>query len=160
MIVQRAAYAIAWGVLALCVVLFVAGLVRNPVKAKRQQFDQRIAEASPEELNLDFNAGAEFEQWQQNVSARPKLWQPLVPPPAVVAPPPALLQMLAGVEPTRNTMGSGDTIRVQIRVDGKKEWFSKGQSIKGCTLQEITDTEVLFTVVQQGQTHGIRLPRK
>ncbi|HRK34030.1 MAG TPA: hypothetical protein PLJ47_05480 [Candidatus Hydrogenedentes bacterium] len=158
--IPRVAYGVGWAILGLCILLFIVGLVQNPVQARRQQFELALAEAPPLELNLDLNAGSEFEAWQQSVSGRPRLWQPLMEPPKIDAPPPELQKMLGGVEPTRNTMGSGDTLRIQIKVDGKREWFSKGHQVKGCTIQDINDNEVMFTVVQDGRTHGIRVPRR
>lgn len=156
----RYAYAAGWLLLACMLALLIAGFVRNPVNAKRQQFERQLADATPEEIDIDLSVDPKFEAWQQSISARAKLWGPLVPPPKVDAPPPALQQMLAGVEPTRNTMGSGPTTRIQVRVDGKKDWFGVGQQVKGCTIEEITPTDVLFTVVQDNVKHGIRLERK
>lgn len=156
----RYAYAVGWALLGLCVVLFVMVLVRNPVQAKRQEFDRRMADQTVEDFDSKFASDPEFEQWQNSVTSRPKLWGPLMAPPQAVAAPPALQQMLAGVEPTRNKMGSGPTQKIQVSVDGKKNWYAKGDLIKGCTVEEITENDVLFTLQQDGRKHGMRLPRK
>ena len=156
----RYGYAAGWIALGVCVVLLMLGVVRNPVQGQRQQFAQRMAELTTPEFDSDFASDPEFEAWQKSVSTRPKLWGPLVAAPQAVAAPPALQEMLAGVEPTRNKLGSGESLKIQISVDGKKDWFTKGQQVKGCTLEEITEGDVLFTLVQGGQKHGMRLPRK
>ena len=153
-------YAAGWIALAVLVVLFIVGSVRNPARAARAAFERRLAESAPAGIDIDLGRDMNFELWQRTVSARGKLWSPLVPPQQAQAAPPALQQMLAGVEPTRNTMGSGAGLRIQIRVDGKKDWYAKGQQAKGCTIEEITENDVLFTLVQDGAKHGIRLPRK
>jgi hypothetical protein len=75
-------------------------------------------------------------------------------------PPPDLAQVLAGVEPTRNTMGTGPTQKVQIRVDGARGWYAKGDQIKGCTIEEIAEAHVVFSTVHNGQKYGVPLPRR
>lgn len=153
-------YGAGWIALAAMLVLLVVGAVRNPARAARAAFERRLADSAPTGIGLSLARDTNFDQWQRTVSGRANLWGPLVPPQKAQTPPPALQQMLAGVEPTRNTMGTGAGLRVQIRVDGKKDWYAKGQQAKGCTIEEITENDVLFTLVQDGAKHGIRLPRK
>ncbi|NUM56527.1 MAG: hypothetical protein HUU46_23085 [Candidatus Hydrogenedentes bacterium] len=154
------AYVAAWIAIALCLVLFVAGFVRNPVLAERQRFERELAENAPTEIDISLERDPDFENWQRVVSSRANLWGPLVPPQKVEAPAPMLAEILAGVEPTRNKIGTGDSMKVQIRVDGKKDFYGKGDQIKGCTINEITDADVVFTLVKDGKTHGIRLQRR
>lgn len=153
-------YAAGWAAIAILGVVLVVGFFRNPVRAERSKFDRTLADSASSDVGIDLSPDPDFTKWQRVVSSRADLWGPLVPPQKVAPPPPAMQAMLAGVEPTRNTMGSGENMRIQIRVDGKKEWFSKGQQVKGCTIEELTDADVLFTLVQDGAKHGIRLPRK
>lgn len=156
----RIAYWVGGAVLAVLIVMLLIGFLQNPVEARRADLERRLSELSPVEPEFDLGADAKFEEWQQSVAARARLWGPLIPPQKAEAAPPALQQMLAGVEPTRNTMGSGDSAKVQIRVDGKKDWYAKGQQVKGCTIAEITPNDILFTVTQDERVHGMRLPRK
>lgn len=153
-------YAAGWIALAAMLGLLAIGSVRNPTRAARSELERRLADAAPTGIDIGLSRDTNVGEWQRIVSGRANLWGPLVPPQKAVAPPPALQQMLAGVEPTRNTMGSGATLKIQIRVDGKKEWYAKGQQAKGCMIEEITDNDVLFTLLQDGAKHGIRLPRK
>jgi hypothetical protein len=146
--------------LAAMLVLLIVGFIRNPARAARIEFERTLAQSATDSVDINLARDPDFENWQRSISSRASLWGPLVPPQKAVAPAPKLQEMLQGVEPTRNTMGSGPSMRVQIRVDGKKEWFSKGQQAKGCTIEEITPNDVLFTLIQGSEKHGIRLPRK
>jgi hypothetical protein len=157
---QRYAYIGAGGILAGLSLLLVVGMALNPVRERRALLERRVANASPPPLHFDFSTDPEFETWQRMVSAQPGLWRPLVAAPKVAPPPPLLEQMLAGVEPTPNEMGFGERLRVQIRVDGRKDWYSVGQQIKGCTIREITKDYIQFSVVQGGTEYRLNLPRR
>ena len=160
MTLQRYAVIGGWIALAALAVLLVAGFVRNPTQAARKEFERQLAESAPSGIDINLESGPNLETWQRAVSGRAELWGPLVPPQKAEAPAPMLLEMLKGVEPTNRTLGSGSTQRIQIKVDGKKEYYGKGQQVKGCTIEEITANDVLFTLVQDGKVHGTRLPRK
>lgn len=154
------AYAAGWLALGVLAVLLVVGFVRNPTHALRRDFERQLAEDVPNEIDVDLARDPNFENWQRVVSSRANLWGPLVPPPKMEAPKPILAEILTGVEPTRNKIGSGEGVKVQIRVDGKKDFYARGDQIKGCTISEITDSDVMFTMVKDGLTHGIRLQRR
>ncbi len=160
MTLQRYAYAAGWIALATLLALLIAGIVRNPTQAARKEFKRQLADSAPDAIDIKLDSDPNVENWGRSISSRANLWGPLVPPQKAEAPAPMLQEMLKGVEPTNRTLGSGDKQRIQIRVDGKNEYYSKGQQVKGCTIQEITPTDVLFTLAQDGQQYGIRLPRK
>ena len=160
MIPRQYAYTAGWIALAAMAVLFVIGLVRNPTQAARKEIERQLAEAAESGVDLALEPDTESSEWQRSISGRPIIWGPLVPPQKVEAPPPSLADKLRGVEPTRNKIGSGPTLKVQIRVDGRKDYYGVGDQIKECTIKEITDAHVLFTLVHEGKTHGIPLPRK
>ena len=160
MIPKQYAYAAGWFALAAMAVLFVVGLVRNPTQAARKEIERQLAEVAESEIDIAFAPDAKSGEWQRSISGHPNTWGPLVPPQKVEAPPPSLQDRLRGVEPTRNKIGAGATMKVQIRVDGKKEYYGVGEQIKGCTIKEIADAHVLFTLVHEGKTHGIPLPRR
>lgn len=160
MINKQYAYTAGWIALAAMAVFFVLGLVRNPTLAARKEIERQLADVANGEIDLSLASDAESAEWQRGISGRPNIWGPLVPPQKVEAPPPSLQDMLRGVEPTRNKIGSGAAMKVQIRVDGKKEYYGVGDQVKGCAIKEITDAHVLFTLVKDGKTYGIPLPRR
>lgn len=157
---ERAAYLVCSLVLAASLILLVLGSVRSPVAAERARFESELAAIQAPELDLEMEDAGAFEIWQRAIASNPRLWQPLTTAPARMLPPPDLAQVLAGVEPTRNTMGTGPTQKVQIRVDGARGWYTRGDQIKGCTIEEITDAHVVFSAVHNGQKYGIPLPRR
>jgi hypothetical protein len=57
-------------------------------------------------------------------------------------------------------MGTGDAVKAQIIVDGVKAWYAGGQQIKGCTIKDITDGAVLFSLIQGGQEYNVSMPRR
>lgn len=156
----RYVYGAAAVILAGLLLLLALGMAMNPVRERRARLERRIANTSPPAVHFDFSTDPEFETWQRMISSQPGLWRPLVAAPKATAPPPLLEQMLAGVEPTPNEMGSGDRLRVQVRVDGRKDWYSVGQQIKGCTIREIAKDYIQFSVVQGGTEYRMNLPRR
>ena len=157
---HRVATILAAGILAAITLLFVLGWVHSPVVAERVAFDRRVGQIDVPNWQFDDNQDPEFGAWQHAIAAQPRLWEPLLRPEAKGAPPPDLANILAGVVPTRNEIGAGDSRKVQIQVEGVKDWYTKGQQIKGCTIKEITDATVLFSVAQGAQEFGIALPRR
>lgn len=148
------------GVLAGIAILIVLGIIKSPVKDKRQSFQYQLEQMIVPEIQFGDAENPEFDRWQMAIAAQPKLWEPLYKPQAQAAPPPNLAQQLNGVVPTRSGIGSGASQKVQITVDGQPNWYAVGDQIKGCVIKEITATTVLFTVTQSGQEYGIALPRR
>lgn len=157
---QRVAAILAAGILAAIALLLVLGWVHSPVDAERVAFEKRLSQMDVPDWRFDDNQDPEFDAWQHAIAAQPRLWEPLLRPESKGAPPPVLANILAGVVPTRNEIGAGDSRKVQIQVDGVKDWYTKGQQIKGCTIKEITDATVLFSMAQGAQEFGIALPRR
>lgn len=157
---QRSLFIVGAGALVAILILFVLGWVKSPVREQRQSFKGQLDQIVIPDMQFGETQDPEYDAWQQAIANRPKLWQPLMRPQERKAPPPALAQILANVSPTRTEIGSGASRKVQIRVGGRPDWYTVGQQINGCTIKEITDTTVLFSVVQAGQEYGIPLPRR
>jgi hypothetical protein len=148
------------GVLAGIFVLFILGVLNSPVKADRDAFEYQLRSIAVPDLQFGDPESPEFDGWLQTIATRAKLWEPLFRPQAQGPPPPNLAQQLAGVFPSRNQIGSGETQKVEIQVDGRSGWYVVGQQIKGCEIKEFTDTVVLFSVAQGGLEYRIALPRR
>ena len=148
------------GVFAAMAVLFVLGWLNSPVQARRDAFEVQLAQMIPPDFQVNSGQNPEFEEWQRAIADQSKLWQPLFAPQAPPAPPPNLAEALAGVIPTKDEVGVGDGRKVLIQVDGRKDWYTVGQQVKGCAIREITEKTILFSVAQGGQEYGIELPRR
>ncbi|MCC6698049.1 MAG: hypothetical protein IT365_20675 [Candidatus Hydrogenedentes bacterium] len=157
---KRVGYILIFGAFAAMAILFVLSWMNSPVETHRTALESQLDQLPPPDFQFNNAQNPEYEAWQRTIASQPKLWEPLLKPQAAPTPPPNLAEALAGVAPTRNEVGSGPTRKVQIQVDGRKEWYTTGQQVKGCAIREITDTAVLFTVVQDGQEYGIALPRR
>lgn len=157
---NRYATIIGGGILAAIVILIVLGILNSPIREMRKSFQYQLEQIVVPEMQFGDAENPEFDRWQMAIAAQPKLWEPLYKPQAQAAPPPNLAQQLNGVLPTRSGIGTGDSRKVQIQVDGQSNWYAVGDQIKGCVVKEISDTTVLFTVTQDGQEYGIALPRR
>ncbi|MCC6490565.1 MAG: hypothetical protein IT364_23975 [Candidatus Hydrogenedentes bacterium] len=157
---KRVGLIVMLGAFAAMAALFVLGWANSPVQTRRSAMEAQLAQLVPPDFTFGTDQSPEYEAWQRAITSQPKLWEPLLKPQAAPPPPPNLAEALAGVVPTRNEVGSGANRKVQIQVEGRKDWYTVGQQVKGCAIREITDTAVLFTVIQGGQEYGIALPRR
>ncbi|MBX7256365.1 MAG: hypothetical protein K1Y02_08375 [Candidatus Hydrogenedentes bacterium] len=142
-------------VLVALLALLVLGFIKSPVAAERQRFAVQLEELEPPAYVAD-NTEADSAAWRNVVTSRTDMWAPLVKAAVQAAPPPNLSSMLAGVQPKRNKMAD----KIQIIVDGVKGWYGKGQQIKGCTIKDITDAGVVFSLSQAGQEYNVTIPRR
>ena len=137
------------------VALLVVGFYTRTVIAETTRVAGELEYLPPPPYAPD-STEADSSAWRNDVTVRADVWEPLVAAAVQAAPPPNLSALLAGVQPKRNKMAD----KIQIIVDGKKDWYGQGQQIKGCTIKEITDASVLFSLLQGGQEYNVSIPRR
>ena len=125
---QRLATIAGLGFLAVIVAFIVLNLVRNPVEAKFAALDADGVVLSSGAESIHTIPETEYADLQRAITAKPNLWQPLIeaPPPKKNAP--DFNRILAGVVVTRDKMGSGDGMKVRVKVPGGKhsgDWFAR-----------------------------------
>lgn len=119
---------------------------RSDLAWELQQAQQRRANTGGGSASIDFAA------LEENVVERDDLWDQLIAPPPQRPSPPDLAGALRGVTVTRESMGSGQDLRVRIRTssDGRGSWKGVGDEVNGLTIIEITSDSVVFG----RQAHG------
>lgn len=152
---KRIAFPVCVLILAALLALLAMGFYKSPVIEEKRRFAVELEELKPPEYVLE-GTEADSAAWRSTVTSRPDLWEPLVKAAVQAKPPPNLSTILAGVQPKRNKMAD----KIQIIVDGAKGWYGKGQQIKGCTIKEITDGGVLFSMMQDNQEYNVTIPRR
>ncbi|MFP4190803.1 MAG: hypothetical protein ACLFU6_01910 [Candidatus Hydrogenedentota bacterium] len=92
------------------------------------------------------SASIDFAALEENVVDRDDLWDQLISPPPERPDPPDLAGALRGVTVTRESMGSGEDMRVRIRTssDSRGSWKGVGDEVNGCTIIEINSDAVVF----------------
>jgi len=159
---SRATYiALAVGTLILARVLM--NLVSDPLGHVREDLAQSLAEV-PANAPLHGGGGIDFARIQQDITAVPTLWRPVIAP---AAPPPPtratpdLAEMLAEVRVGREQIGTAK-IKVFTPEAPRGAWIEIGDMVNGCTLASFTRDEAVFahTWAAGGATLEITLPRK
>lgn len=135
-------------------------VVQNPVAAQREQLRIQLAEVPAMRVDVGpLTTQVDIEAIQHSISGKEKLWQELIPPPPPPPPPPEpppdLVKMLEGVQPTRQQIGSA--IRIIVPGNARGGRFEVGDEINGVKIQEITPTEVVFSLPWKDQvlTHSL-----
>ncbi len=105
-----------------------------------QQAQQRQGNPGGGSASIDFAA------LEEDVVERDNLWDELISPPPQRPSPPDLAGALRGVTVTRESMGSGNDMRVRIRTssDSRGSWMGVGDEVNGLTIIEITSDSVVF----------------
>ena len=141
--------------------LIVWGLVSNPVAVRRSLLNERLSiTAPPDETAAKQDDYATLEN---AIGAKPALWKPLIVRPQQQTPPPDLEKLLGEVAIGSGQIGSGNSVRIKIltsKADRRGQWVTKGDVVNGLTVQEITETEVVFSLVQGDKEYTTTLPRR
>ena len=155
-------------IIILCTLIGIAILVQagltyqnNPIIPKRAAFNKKIAAVEPESVIIDFENKSDFTQLRANITGNKNLWQELIKPPPPPPPPPPkppnINKNLQGVSATRQ--GIGDKVIFKIPGNPRAR-YGVGDVHNGCTIKEITRTDVLFVLPWTGGEVEARIPRK
>ncbi len=146
--------------LLLCGVL-VWQIVDNPLEEQREWLNAELTAVRNAERGGDEYRAADFAGMEDAIRGKDQLWRPVVPEPEQAPPTPDLDAMLRGVSITRESMGSGDSLRVRVRTSGNRrgEWKGVGDQVNDLTIKEITDSAVVFSLVSHGTEYTKELSR-
>lgn len=147
-------------------VFLAQGTVRDPFGYNREDLDQRLA-AVPPETRAEERVVWPWADWEKSITSNRKTWDALVPePPPVIPPPPPpkecepIENKLQGVVPTRR--GMGEKVRIITPQSPKGDYYMAGDSINGCTIDQVTKKEVTFSYLctERNQTLTVTLARE
>jgi hypothetical protein len=131
----------------------------SAIEKKRSWLESEMAGAVEEELNIALEQ-PNYKEAAQKIVSKPALWQPLVSPPERKKAAPDLQKMLADVKLTTQRVGRPPSTRVKILTKANRNglWISVGSIVNDCRVKQITDTGIVFSVVQDGveYTHTLR----
>jgi len=148
--------------LALICVLVVNQLVRSPVEGRKALLDEQIAGARHVEAGGDDAPQRPYDEYQRIVGERASLWTPLIGLPEAPEQPPDWEQLLKGVAPTGAQIGEPPDVKIKLTLgpnDRRGDWVEKGMVVNGATITDITEDEVVFTIVKNGKTYAHKLRR-
>jgi len=153
------------GAVALPFLLFMGySAAMDPLAEQRFWLAEQLAQ-----IEISRPAASESEEslseWQTSMQSRPTAWQPITEAPVVVELPPEKKEcpdvkaMLQGVVPGRAQIGA--KIRIATPENQRGDWYVVGDSIKGCKIESIERTEVVFSYFckEQNRTITIMIPR-
>lgn len=136
-------------------------LQQDPYALRRAEIDTRAAAIQPEEITINLDRRTDLSQMRAKITANGGLWKELIEPPPPPPPPkakaPDIDKALEGIVPTRQSIGSA----VLFRVPGNnRARVSVGDVLNGCTVAEVTRTDVLFELPWAGGVVKKRIPRQ
>jgi type II secretory pathway component PulC len=126
--------------------------VFNPMERHRVALAAELGKIQPEDVPFP-KPSRDYEKWVQQIAGKPNLWKELVeapPPPEPVKPPdPKLEEMLKGVTIGRQQIGS--KVKIMKPDDQRGQFYTVGDTINGCTIKEISKTDVTFSLTFEGK---------
>lgn len=136
------------------ILLLIYNFLRSPIAEKDAWLQTELAS-----LSADWEAGdaaeVNLQAARDVITSKPALWRRLIAPPPPPRQPINVLDRLQGIQVTRQTMGSGETIKIRMVTPQapRGAWFKKGDVINGAVIKEISSTSVVFSVMDQGQEY-------
>ena len=145
--------------------------VQNPMDEKRVRLESDLADIKVSNVEIATVQNFDFELLQRSISAKPKLWQELIPKPVPVKKPqkprkevrpPNMIQMLDKVKPSRaGIKKSGKMLaRIILPSHPKGKMFAEGDVVSGLTILSIDKTHVTFGIERNGKMYTHKLERK
>ncbi len=128
----------------------------DPTEETRQDLAWDLEQAQQRRDNPGGGRAAlDLAALEANVVERDDLWDQLVAPPPQRPNPPDLAGPLRGVTITRESMGSGDDLRVRVRTasDRRGSWMGEGDVVNGLTILEINSDSVVFGKREHGRMY-------
>lgn len=150
----------------LCVGSIAWQIVRNPMGARAETLEARLADGWTIAEDMPEPNSAPMRQLRTAITGKKSLWTELVAaPPAPPKPQadPKLKEKLTGVTATRDGIARGDKVFVKIFLgpqDKNGSWKSVGDVVNGLTIREIAPEAVVFGLEQGGKEYTVELPRR
>lgn len=136
-------------------------IARNPVAARQAEFEERLRQASRAEPEPIVRRPLSYAVFQEQISQRLFLWQPLVGPPETPPQEPNWASILGDLKVSQ-VVGEGAEIRAKIslgRKDSRGQWVTPGSVVNGAVVREISDKGVVFVIEQEGREYVRTVPR-
>jgi len=138
-------------------------LLAGPVDARRVALEFQLENARSYGAVDQAKANVNYEDIQYSISAKPNLWTPLTKAAKAALKPPNLEQMLSGVTISRNTVGSGEDVKIKIMSPENRggQWVGVGGNVRGLAVKSIDSRlgEVVFMTSFQGREYTYTLKR-
>ena len=136
----------------------------NPMDDRRAVLESALAKIEPEEEIWDTTVRTNFSELRRNISGNRRLWGELILPPPKPPPPKRTLDLakkLAGVMPTRQSFGIGDTLKVKIVAPAapKGAFYGVGDKVSGVKIFAITKDSIKFSQWFEGKEYKHSIPR-
>lgn len=144
----------------------VVTFLDNPMDKRWEVLESHLAKIQPVEEKWEIADNTDFSELRINISGNNRLWEQLIlpppPPPPRPPSPPDLNKMLAGVKPTKQSFGAGDSLKLKIitKESPKGEFFSVGDAINKVKIIAIDKENITFGLDFRGKqiTHSIARP--
>lgn len=150
------------GIVAAVVIVGLIGInySRNPVLPREAWLQSQLAQLSPD-WSAEETVHVNSEELVGVIQSKPSVWDRLIAPPPPAPKPVNVMEKLQGVKVTRQRMGSGDSVKLKLTTPAapRGAWFGKGDNINGATIKEITDSEIVFSVMDNGKEYTGSLKR-
>jgi hypothetical protein len=143
-------------VLAVLLACAIGGVVylsiHNPMETKQVALTERLD--GIERVDVPYQKReVDVESVQKKLAAKPKLWDQLLDPPKAAAPtpppPPPIEEMAKTLSFGRQQIGG----KVMMTKTGEKKgsFIAVGETVNGLTIKEISKTNVVLSLIWQGQ---------
>ena len=139
--------------------------VRDPMESRRQRLEARLMDVAPDPDAYTAPIAVEVALSYESIHENAALWRELIaapPAPPHYVMPPNLRKKLEGIVLTRNSIGSGDTLKVLIKsTDNPRGTFmGVGEKVNGVTILKIEKRSVLFGLSHQGKSYKYTILRR
>lgn len=148
----RIFYIVSIAILAGIGALIALSVLNGSVQARKEGLRFRLENARAAGTMVEPEADVDYESIQYAIAAKPNLWSPLTTPQKAAVQPPDLAKILNGVSISRNTVGSGDNIKIKVTMpeDRAGQWVGIGATVRGLRVKSI-DRRGSVTFSQQFQ---------